>query len=234
MAVELIGDGVKLSGKGDILSHDGTSFVSIPVGTSGQILSYQSSAGVVWQSPTTTPIDYHEAIAYSEITAATNTVSFDSIPSGYTNLELRFTSRCTRDTSARQPIYFKINSSSSSVWRWKGVSTSTGQDSLTAENQTTVLPYALIGYSSVTQDNQSAAFARHILTIYQYSSSAVNKAITCTSGISGTGFGLNTYSYWTAQNTVTDSVTSIQLYYELGGFAAGCTFSLYGIKRLGQ
>lgn len=91
MAVDILGDGINVSAKGDIVGHDGTAPARIPVGSDGQILTAQSSAtsGLVWATPDTSGLNQgYFAVASSVLTADTASITFSSITSGYTDLEI--------------------------------------------------------------------------------------------------------------------------------------------------
>jgi hypothetical protein len=79
-----------LTSKGDILSHNGTSTVRIPVGSNGQVLIARSTAtiGSAWETAVTQPAGEYLLIGSSYITANTATVSFTSIASSYKALIL--------------------------------------------------------------------------------------------------------------------------------------------------
>jgi hypothetical protein len=89
-----------LTSKGDILSHNGTSTVRIPVGSNGQILIAQSTAtiGSSWGTAITQPTGEYLLIGSSYITANTATVSFSSIASSYKALILTGIARSTDST----------------------------------------------------------------------------------------------------------------------------------------
>lgn len=74
-----------LTSKGDILSHNGTSTVRIPVGSNGQVVVARSTAtiGSAWETAATQPTGEYVLIGSSYITANTATVSFSSITSSY-------------------------------------------------------------------------------------------------------------------------------------------------------
>jgi len=111
MAVDILGDGINVSAKGDIVGHDGTAPARIPVGSDGQILTAQSSAtsGLVWVTPNTTPSgESFYTIASSTLTADTASITFSSITSGYTDLHIR--AFCKTDaTSDGIEVHIQVN-----------------------------------------------------------------------------------------------------------------------------
>lgn len=90
-----------LTSKGDILSHDGTSTVRIPVGSNGQVLIARSTAtiGSAWETAATQPTGEYLLIGSSYITANTATVSFSSITSSYKVLILTGIARSSGSSS---------------------------------------------------------------------------------------------------------------------------------------
>ena len=94
MAVDRIGDGFALRSKGDIVSHDGSYPVIVPVGSEGKILTAQSSttSGLLWDtnaaegagSDVWAPIGF--ATNTSSDLAGVSSISITGIPSSYTDL----------------------------------------------------------------------------------------------------------------------------------------------------
>jgi hypothetical protein len=99
--------------KGDIISHDGTSNVRVPVGTNGHafVANSSQSAGVHWTSVTTTTTDNFKVIATSALTTNTSAVEYTSL-STYRVVRVIVTGRAT-DSSIGGTIRLNLNNSAS-------------------------------------------------------------------------------------------------------------------------
>ncbi len=102
-----------LTSKGDIISHNGTSNVRVPVGTNNHALVANSSqsAGVHWTAVTTTTSDNFKVIATSALTANTSAVEYTSL-STYRVVRVIVAGRAT-DGSIDATVRLNLNNSGS-------------------------------------------------------------------------------------------------------------------------
>jgi len=88
------------SAKGDILSHDGSSRIRVATGTSGQILTASSSAGLLWKTFSATADSDVALIADVTTTSSLSIYTISSIPSTYQDLKLLLISDSSADTGS--------------------------------------------------------------------------------------------------------------------------------------
>jgi hypothetical protein len=244
MAVDLIGDGLPLRSKGDIVSHDGTSLIIQSVGTDGQILVAQSSAtnGMIWTTPDTSASGGETPIAYTAVTTDTSSVVFSGIPGTYSSLRLVCLAKTDRASNTPDNIVIQFNSTTTSDYTYHFV--------LGRTDGTTIYPgsrqYGTTAFGSkngsviprsCSTSNATNAnyFGVSVVYISQYSNSST---YTWTQFHSGTihrnnstaGTNENNTSVGTTFYTVASTVTSIVLKPDHGtNFTSGTKFSLYGV-----
>lgn len=167
-----------------------------------------------------------ELISTTILSSTTSSVTFSSIPTDYTHLQLRFSARGSNTSSANIDLRIRFNSDSGSnyiVHRVAGNGSSAG--SFNATSQTgVVLTNGLPGATA-----NASAFGAGIVDIYDYQSSTKNTTVKSLYGshittstpfmILGSGLWINTAP-----------VTTLNLTPSLSSFASGSRFSLYGIK----
>lgn len=164
-----------------------------------------------------------EAIATQTLGSATNTVTFSSIPSTYTDLVLVTVQKNTTNTSDAPNVRFNSDTGSNYSYTYL---TGTGTSAISGRlsNQTGIL----LGYFTTagTQDG-----FMNIMTFQNYSNTTTFKTQLQRSNAGG---GNTTYpgaeaivSLWRS----TSAINSISIIYSgTANFAIGSTFSLYGIK----
>lgn len=123
MSISVVGDGLLLSQKGDLVVADGTAEGRLAAGTNGQILTASStdSLGVKWiDAPAST--QKWATIAYSQVTANTTTLVFSNINSTYTDLKLIVSARGTATSGQYQVLRVYANSITSGYSGYHDVS----------------------------------------------------------------------------------------------------------------
>jgi hypothetical protein len=154
-------------------------------------------------------------IASNTLGSATQTVTFTSIPSTYTDLVLIGTGT----SSTWQNVRFRFNSDSGSNYS-NTVVYGDGSGAVSARNiSSTALIFATL--SNTVQSN----FITHIM---DYSNTTTNKTViqrgNDTSLLARADVGL-----W--RNTNTSAISSIELFTISGNLNTGSTFKLYGIQE---
>jgi hypothetical protein len=227
MAVDRIGDGLALRSKGDIVSHDGTSPISISPGTNGQILYAQSSAtaGVQWQTAPTAEAQQYVLISTAVITANTATVSFTSIPSTYKHLYLRGQVQAT----ATSQLDIRANSSTTIVFANNRVGRNGAS---TVSTVSTTATRARFGQIISSATSSGLLFTPFEFTIYSYADTSYYKSFDAYTGYLDTVFaGGDAYISVGAIET-TSAISSLQIVPNvdvLHSFTTGTYISLYGI-----
>lgn len=182
-----------------------------------------SLGGLIAAFPTPVTGSY-ESIATATGTGSSGTITFSSIPSGYTSLQIRFIARSDASGTFPQPILVNFNSDSASNYAWHYLA----GDGATA--------YA--GGVASTEGRVPSAMARAglsaniigagIIDIQDYASTAKNTTVRSFCGLDANGSGEISISSFFWNNTA--AVNSISLKTTIGNFTTATTFSLYGIK----
>jgi hypothetical protein len=169
----------------------------------------------------------YQSISTVTLAASQNTISFTSIASTYTHLQIRYISRSTR-ASGTDSISFRFNSDSAANYARHflyGDGSSAGAGATTSD---TMSNCALGSGASAG----ASMFGGGVVDILDYASTSKNKTIRTLSGadINGAGGDLRLSSgLWFATPA---AITSITLYANGGSsdFAQYSSFALYGIK----
>jgi hypothetical protein len=157
----------------------------------------------------------YEAIATTTVSgSSTSSVIFNSF-SGYTDLRVIFQGTSTTGTPN---IFIQFNSDTASNYSYTLLS---GNGSSATSTRSATTTGGLVNYFGLT----TSTIQQDLIDIMNYSNSTTNKTIISRFAEPASGTGA-IVSLW--RNT--SAITSINLYTVGGGnFAAGSTFSLYGI-----
>jgi hypothetical protein len=169
----------------------------------------------------------YESIATASGTGSSGTISFTSIPSTYTHLQIRVNSRST-ESATYGALYVRLGNSSidtGSNYAWHrlygdGSSATSGASSTT--NQ------MLTAMTATTFPASQTSFGGSVIDILDYANT--NKYKTCR-GL--TGFDYNGSGYVGLQSGLwqsTSAVTNINLITGSGFWTTTSSFALYGIK----
>lgn len=163
-----------------------------------------------------------ESIASAVGNDSSGTITFSSIPSTYTSLQLRMSVLCTADNQA---LYMRVNGITTDSYTYHilngdGATVTATGSGYTGGSQIN------IGYS---RNVMSTAPKVAIIDIHNYASTTQLKTIR-----TFTGVDRNTSSNdLTLQSDLVDTtsaISSITLFFNANSFASGTTISLYGIK----
>ena len=214
-----------LTAKGDILGHNGTSSVRIPVGSNGLTLTSNSGeiSGALWTTAPSGSSRYYTPISLTTITTNTATVTISGIPSGYKSIGVIVLSTVT---SADRDLNIRFNSSTtnyaySSVYSyWSGGVT---QAETFGSSQSSIQVDM-----AVAQDSQGISGICHIV-IPNYDS-VTNSKFTLSKSGGGqgtvTGATWNGWGYWSG----TDAITSISFFPGASSFVTNSRFYVYGLS----
>jgi len=122
MALDRIGEGVALRSKGDIVSHDGTSLIVLPVGDDAKILTAQTStaSGLFWDTNAASGGGTEDwaPIGYVEHTSSANpgtlSLTISSIPGTYKDLLIYIVASQHSDSYA-DSLRIRFNGATSST-----------------------------------------------------------------------------------------------------------------------
>ena len=160
-------------------------------------------------------------IATQTLNSATATVTFSSIPQGYT--DLRVVLQVKNSVGAGYATQLQYNSDTGSNYSWTGAAGYAGSSPNSFRG--TSVAVQKVGFTSATSGN---AWTPINIDILNYANTTTNK--TCLSrsnSVDGNSYVLMMVGLW--RNTA--AINSITFTSESSGtFASGSTFTLYGIK----
>jgi len=159
----------------------------------------------------------YEAIATQTLGSTASTVTFSSIPSTYTDLVLVISAIATTSVGGDIVIQFNSDTGSnySGTYVW-GNGTSAGSNR--ASNAT----YSLIDYYA----EMDTSVANRIVSIQNYSNTTTFKTFLSRANNAGRGTDA-IVGMWRSTAAITSLLLDVT---STNDFAAGSTFSLYGIK----
>ena len=163
-----------------------------------------------------------ESIATVTASGGEATLSFTSIPSTYTHLQIRGIGRSTFGNATNDPMNVRFNGITTSSYAYHflyGRSSSVSADGYTPET-------VMQGGIFPNNGQLANAFGVVILDVHDYASTTKNKTLRSFSGLDVNGDG---YS-WMGSGLFmsTNAITSISFTHN--NWRAGTTFALYGIK----
>jgi len=166
-----------------------------------------------------------ELISTQTLSGTTAAVTFTSIPQTYKHLQVRFSAM---SGNSSEHLFVKVNASASGYYN----------HTLAGENNLTSV-YAADNYSSMfmvascARNNGSSIYSSGILDIVDYTSTIKNKQFKLFSGKTVSPLyslaASASIQFVSSLYTSTSAVSSLE-FTNLGSFAAGTRFSLYGIK----
>jgi len=185
-----------------------------------------SLIGIIASSGGGVATDFQSIATVAVGAGGVSSVSFTSIPSTYTHLQLRAISRDGAAGSAGTPIYFRWNSNTSNYafHYLYGNGTSAAAQAYTGQ------AYAQAGFAA-PGSAPANVFGAYVMDILDYSNTNKNKTFRTLSGYdsnSGSTNDLVTFeSSWVADTT---AISSITIFPGSGNIAQYSHFALYGIK----
>lgn len=160
-----------------------------------------------------------ESIATISGTGSSNTVTFSSIPSTYSFLQIR----CNWVSTAINNPIMRFNSDTGANYGWTHLY-GDGKGGNADNNNSTGATFIYWGYSNNNSNPNSA-----IIDINNYASTSKTKVAKIFSGQDNTSDG--EVAHWTGiWNNSSTAVNSISLISAAGNFTSTSTFALFGIK----
>jgi hypothetical protein len=184
----------------------------------GIFASAQQSAFVVG--------DYESIATVNVGAGGSATVTFSSIPSTYTHLQLRAISRDGAAGSVATPIYFRWNSNTSNyAFHYIfGNGTSASGQAYTGQ------AYAQAGFAA-PGSAPANVFGAYVMDILDYANTNKNKTFRTLSGYeSNSGNTDNAVAFESSWVADTTTISSITIFPGSGNIAQYSSFALYGIK----
>jgi len=160
----------------------------------------------------------YESIA-SFTLGSTGTVTFSSIPSTYTHLQIRILARHSASGNINGLI--RLNGSTTSLITHYLTGDGASASASTSSRSGVALDIIGNAYSS-------GIFSTAIIDIHDYASTTKNKTVRLFAGFDTNGAGQVTMN--SGLYNATTAVSSIDIVTDGSGFLTGSTFALYGIK----
>jgi hypothetical protein len=183
-----------------------------------------------------TSLGTFESIASATTSGSDASITFSSIPQGYTQLQVRClvrsASAATYGTTDTLAMY--VNVDGSTTYPHHEVAGGDGSDGGTNfAGANTTLYSAVLGWMATSSSNTSV-FSSHIVDVLNYTSTTQNKTLRIFSGYEDNrnNFGYGETRLGSAlYKTNTNPITSLTFFvYSAANFAAYSQFSLYGIR----
>jgi hypothetical protein len=167
-----------------------------------------------------------ESIATVTASSSVSSLTFSSIPSTYTSLQIRGILRGAYASGYSENMYIRINSDTGFNYNSHG---------LEGDGSSASAPGAATGSAiSATSQGTIAALAPadlysgYIIDLHDYTSTTRNKTVRIFSGWDSNQYGRVGLSSGLWRNT--NAITSVTILCGNGNIAAGSTFALYGVK----
>lgn len=167
----------------------------------------------------------YESIATANGTGSSNTITFTSIPSTYTHLQLRGIVKSTTAGSSFSSVGLNFNSDTSSSYT-RHILYGNGASPFAYGGTAGTTWY--IGGNDFPSAGYTSIVGAHVVDILDYANTNKNKTVRALTGCDVNGAGEILLS-----STVylkTDAVTSIQLVSASGNFSTLTQYALYGIR----
>jgi hypothetical protein len=161
------------------------------------------------------PTQTYTPIASQTLASATGTVTFNSIPSTYTDLVLVSTTKSTTGNNTR----ITFNNDASALYSNTSLG---GTGSSAVSRRDTGVTYIRLDWDGY---NQTTEFNVHVTNVQNYSNTTTNKTSITRSGSGPTGVDALVGLYRS-----TSAISRLDVVASAGNFDTGSTFTLYGIK----
>jgi len=178
----------------------------------------------IWASAQTAALQTsYESIASVSGTGSSGTITFSSIPSTYSHLQIRFIGRSS--SAASSTIRVNFNSDTGSNYANHMLYTD-GSAVYAAQN--TSQTYMRF-YGMASAGLPSGTMSAHIMDILDYSNTNKNKVYRTIGGFDGTNVSKE-MGFFSGLWMNTAAITTIDLIAAAGNWTADSKFALYGIK----
>ena len=171
-----------------------------------------------------------ESIATATVSGSSNTITFSSIPSSYTHLQLRILARGTANGGSANPLilFMRANSDTGANYanhRLVGNGSTVAAGGSSSETRMTPAVYADSGYPA-------NVYGAIIIDIHDYSSTTKNKTVRTISGVDdNTGTTSSQFNLRSDLWMNTAAITTLTFENNGGdNFNSNSKFALFGIK----
>lgn len=190
----------------------------------------------LWDGTSVINNNSFESIATYVISSDTNSVTFSSIPSGYTHLQIRGIARSAYSSTGAGCSQYKLrfNGDTGSNYSYHQiVGTSAASYSQNAAAQAQI---AMNSTWSNVGGYGSVVYVPVVVDIFDYKNTTKNKTVKILESFDGNQSSANQYvslrsGAWYSTSAITSITLDSTPGYADGAFASGTQFALYGIKE---
>jgi hypothetical protein len=167
----------------------------------------------------------YDSIATTTLGSAQTTITFSSIPSTYTHLQIRGIARATGSFTNADGL-IRFNSDTGANYAHHALYGDGANVTTTAGTSTTSGRFAR--NAQIANNNTASCFSAFVVDILDYANASKYKTVRTLVGYDANGSGISELesSLWQS----TSAVTQIDLTTDGGNFAQYSSFALYGIK----
>lgn len=171
----------------------------------------------------------YESIATATGTGSSGTITFSSIPSTYTSLQIRLIDKATRTGSfGSNDGYLRFNGDTGSNYAYHYLIGDGSSASAAGGASQSTMRIARIDQSSYSGLSNMMAVA--IIDIHDYASTTKNKTVRYVSGNDTNGVGDGQINLGSGLWASTSAVNQVEIYLSGTNFTTSTVISLYGIK----
>jgi hypothetical protein len=222
---------VVTSSPGGLTATGGSSPIQIGGLTSGTAYTFtvrgQNPGGLGAASAASnsvTPYDGYESIATVTVGSAVSSVTFSSVPSTFTHLQIRSISRSSAAGSGRLITQIQFNSDTASNYSLHDLY-GNGTSALASATASTTYAYVGINPANGAIANN---FGAAVVDILDYANTNKFKTTRSLNGVDNNGDGVVIFTSGAWRST--SAISSITLTCATGNFMQYSTFELYGIR----
>jgi len=168
------------------------------------------------------PYGAYDSLATVTLSAATSTITFTGIPSGYKHLQIREISQLNV-TGASKDVYMRFNSDTAANYSMHVIY---GNGASAIATGSTSATYAELATTGTTAG--ASVFSGGVIDILDYGNT--NKYKTTRSIVSWDGNGTGVVFFYSGNWRSTSAISQIDLVASTGSFTANSQFALYGVK----
>jgi hypothetical protein len=167
----------------------------------------------------------YESIATTTLGTATTTITFSSIPSTYTHLQIRGIARATGSFTNADGL-IRFNSDTGANYAHHALYGDGASVTATAGTSTTSGRFAR--NAQIANSSTASCFSAFVIDILDYANASKYKTVRTLVGYDANGSGISELesSLWQS----TSAFTQIDLTTDGGNFAQYSSFALYGVK----
>lgn len=177
------------------------------------------------------PGDFYSIATVTVGSTSVSSISFTSIPSTYTHLQIRGIARDSQTSNTDDAIYFYINGDTNSSYNRHTIYGAGTTIAASGSNATDIMA---LGESATANSAQNYMFAPNIIDVLDYANTNKYKTFRSVRGLEVNNSAISVVLFSSGLWRSTNAITSIELK-SVGGsynFTQYTHFALYGIKAV--